>query len=96
MKRLLTAKIDTYLNSGYDEKSRADHRAGLFWKNLEKGVDKWGEIWYSTKAVCSAGSAAEKVLKNLKKVLDKRDRVWYSIKAVCSAESAAEKKVEKK
>ena len=62
---------------------------------MEKGVDKWGQIWYSTKAVCSTGSAAEKVLKNLKKVLDKRDRVWYSIKAVCSAEGAVEKKVEK-
>ena len=55
-----------------------------------------GRIWYSTKAVCSTVSAAEKSLKNLKKGVDKRQQIWYSIKAVCSAESAAEKKVEKK
>ncbi len=39
-------------------------------KKLKKGVDKWGWIWYSIKAVRSTRARSKKVEKKMKKVLD--------------------------
>ena len=57
---------------------------------MKKGVDKWGSVWYSNKAVAEVTTSAREkqrkaeyrtdrksknFLKNLKKVLDKRNEV---------------------
>ena len=48
-------------------------------KNLKKGVDKQGMIWYSKQAVRDDGGrsgAKKKVSAKLKKGLDKASEIW--------------------
>ena len=46
-----------------------------FLRNLKKGVDKWGRVWYSNQAVREMRGAADRSLKKFKKLLtDARER----------------------
>ena len=41
----------------------------FFLRNLKKGVDKWGRVWYSNQAVREMRGAADRNLKKFKKLL---------------------------